>query len=300
MIFCIVGPTASGKSSFGIELAKKTHGAILCGDAFQVYQDLQIGTAKPTIEERALVPHYLFDFVSPSMDYSVMQYQKDLRDVLEKLKQERTLPIIVGGTGLYLRAGLYDYTFQEEPVRLDMSQYEAMDNDTLFSHLQAIDEEEAKKLHPNNRKRVLRAIEIYLSQGKTKTEILQEQKHELLDPETYFIGLKMERSKLYQKIDERVIEMLSNGWIEEVKRLKKTYPLTAHAFQAIGYREIMDYLDGKIEKEEMTALIQKKTRNYAKRQMTFFSHQFPVIWFEHLEEATAFCLEKIQKKGQKE
>ena len=177
MILVLTGPTGSGKTDMAISLAKKLGGAIINADAFQVYRELNIATAKPSEAQRLEVPHFLFDFVPISSSYSVYEYQADLRATIADLQEIHKPIIIAGGTGLYIRAGLYDYSFPEEKV-VDLSVYEKMDEDTLYAALQKMDPEEAKTIHPHNRIRVLRAIKVYLSSGKKKSEIKAEQKHQ--------------------------------------------------------------------------------------------------------------------------
>ena len=289
MIFVIAGPTCSGKSSLAIRLATAIDGEIINGDAFQVYKELNIGTAKPSIEERKKVKHHLFDFISPCREYNVKDYQDDVRKVINELINQNKNIIIVGGTGLYQKAALYDFDFSEELEKVDMSDLSEMSNDELYDYLKSIDEESTKIIHQNNRKRVLRAIEIYRSSGKTKSEIIQAQTHKLIY-DTRFIGLNINREVLYQKINERVDKMISDGLLEEVKNLKNNYDVSKHAFQAIGYKELIDYLDEKTNLEDAIELIKKHSRNYAKRQMTYFKNQLPMIWFDNVEDAYDYVM----------
>lgn len=292
MIFVILGPTCSGKSSLAIRLASVIDAEIINGDAFQVYEDFNIGTAKPTKEEMGLVKHHLFDFVSPNRNYNVCDYQKDIREIIARLEQNHKHIIIVGGTGMYQKAALYDFTFAEEKS-VDMSEFLVKTDEELYEYLKQIDYESSLNIHPNNRKRVLRAIEIYLGSGVSKSEIESKQKHHLLYDVT-FVGLNIERAKLYELIDARVDKMFEMGLVEEVKSLKEKYPLDAHAFQAIGYKELLDYFDNKISLEEAKELIKKHSRNYAKRQMTYFKHQLPVEWFDDNSQALEYMKKKVK------
>lgn len=277
MILVLTGPTASGKSKIAISLARKLNGVVINADAFQVYQELNIATAKPTPEERAMVPHLLFDFVPLDHDYSVAEYQLDLRRTLQEVEKEGKVAIIAGGTGLYLRAGLYDYSFEEEPTKIDMSSYDSLSDQELYDKLVDIDPDAAKAIHPNNRIRVRRAIEIYLTTGKKKSDIEKEQRHEPLF-DVRFFALEKERAPLYQRVEQRVEEMFEEGLVEEDLALIQKYGRTPHAFQAIGVKELLPYLDGVKSLEECKEDIKLATRHYVKRQETFFRHQFPVVW----------------------
>jgi tRNA dimethylallyltransferase len=283
MIFVIVGPTGSGKSALAERLAATLGGAIVNGDAFQVYQEFNIGTAKPSLEERAKCPHYLFDFISPDRDYDVKTYQMDLRATLDFLIKKQQPIILVGGTGLYIKAGLYDYEFaDEQPVNLD--DLSSLDDLALHTYLKSLDPAESLKIHPHNRKRVLRAIAICRSSGTSKTNLLATQRHQLLY-DAAFIGLDPHRESLYRSIDHRVEEMFEKGLAEEAAYLTKKYEVRRHAFLGIGYKEMLAFFSGQLTLVETKEKIKKDSRNYAKRQMTFFRHQLPVKWFENADMA---------------
>ena len=283
MILVLTGPTGSGKTDMAISLAKKLGGAIINADAFQVYRELNIATAKPSEVQRLEVPHFLFDFVPIPSSYSVYEYQADLRATIADLQEIHKPIIIAGGTGLYIRAGLYDYSFPEEKV-VDLSVYEKMDEDTLYAALQKMDPEEAKTIHPHNRIRVLRAIKVYLSSGKKKSEIKAEQKHQPIYDDVYFFGLNAERAPLYERVNQRVEEMFKAGLVEENRALYEKYGETPRAFQAIGVKELFPYFRGEKNLEECKEEIQKNTRHYVKRQETFFRHQFDIHWITREEE----------------
>lgn len=283
MILVLTGPTGSGKTDMAISLAKKLSGAIINADAFQVYRELNIATAKPSEAQRLEVPHFLFDFVPIPSSYSVYEYQADLRATIADLQEIHKPIIIAGGTGLYIRAGLYDYSFPEEKV-VDLSVYEKMDEDTLYAALQKMDPEEAKTIHPHNRIRVLRAIKVYLSSGKKKSEIKAEQKHQPIYDDVYFFGLNAERAPLYERVNQRVEEMFKAGLVEENRALYEKYGETPRAFQAIGVKELFPYFRGEKNLEECKKEIQKNTRHYVKRQETFFRHQFDIHWITREEE----------------
>ncbi len=293
MIIVIAGPTCSGKSSLAIKLAQVLNAEIINGDAFQVYKYFDIGTAKPTLKERALVPHHLFDFVDPNTNFNVKDYQELARKTIADLENKKKNIIIVGGTGLYQKATLYDFSFDDEDNHADMSDLVSLTNEELYEELKKIDEESTKTIHVNNRKRVLRAIEIYRLHGKTKTSIIDSQEHKLLY-DVMFIGLNVEREKLYNDINNRVDEMIKDGLVEEVTNLKSKYPASIHAFQAIGYKELLAYLDHKLTLNEAIELIKKNSRNYAKRQMTYFKNQLPMKWFDNADKAYNYVIENMK------
>lgn len=293
MIIVIAGPTCSGKSSLAIKLAQVLNAEIINGDAFQVYKYFDIGTAKPTLKERALVPHHLFDFVDPNTNFNVKDYQELARKTIADLENKKKNIVIVGGTGLYQKATLYDFSFDDEYNHADMSDLVSLTNEELYEELKKIDEESTKTIHVNNRKRVLRAIEIYRLHGKTKTSIIDSQEHKLLY-DVMFIGLNVEREKLYNDINNRVDEMIKDGLVEEVTNLKSKYLASIHAFQAIGYKELLAYLDHKLTLNEAIELIKKNSRNYAKRQMTYFKNQLPMKWFDNADKAYNYVIENMK------
>lgn len=272
MIIVLTGPTGSGKSDLAIKLANKINGAIINADAFQVYKELNIASAKPSIEDRSKAPHYLFDFLEINSDYDIYSYQKDLRKTIAELEGRYPYLIIAGGTGLYIRSGLYDYELANSD-HVDMSEYETLSNDDLYSKLLEIDPVSASKIHKNNRRRVMRAIEIYLSTGERKSDIESSQKHSPIYPVRFF-GLSKEREEVYRSCDARVEKMFAQGLLEENRSLFEKYGYTPHAFQAIGVKETIPYFKGEASLEETKELIKLNTRHYVKRQLTFFTHQF--------------------------
>lgn len=262
MIIAITGPTGVGKTKMSIELAKKYHGIIVNCDAMQVYKEMNIGTAKINEEEKEGIPHYLFDIVSPEVNYTVYDYQKEARKIIEENK-DKTL-IFVGGTGLYLKAALYDYRFpKENKSRL----YEDLDDETLYKL--CLEKDKKCSIHPHNRRRLLRFLQ--------KEEItLGEPK--LLYP-TLFIGLTTERSHLYEIINKRVDTMFEMGLLKEARELFQKYTDSKALNTAIGYKELKVYFNQESTLEETKELIKKNSRHYAKRQYTFFNHQLPIQWF---------------------
>ena len=271
-----------GKSETALEVAKVFNAEIINGDAFQCYKEMDIGVAKPPKEYFEQVPHHLFSFINVDQDYSIADYQKNLRNKIDEILSKGKNVIIVGGSGLYIRSALYDYTFSEQP-KIDMSKYEKLTNEELHDELKKIDPEQAKIIHMNNRKRVLRAIEIFLAEGKTKSEIIDSQEHKLVYDAKFFVR-DMERDELYSLINKRVDIMVNNGLLNEVRYLVSKYGASCKSLQAIGYKELIPALSGKCSVSEAIELVKKNSRNYAKRQVTFIKHQFPVIFYKNTED----------------
>ena len=279
MIIVITGPTCMGKSETALEIAKVFNAEVVNGDAFQCYKEMEIGVAKPPKEYFDVVPHHLFSFVNVDQDYSIADYQKDLRRTVDEIVSRGKNVVIVGGSGLYIRSSLYDYEFKEQP-KFDMSKYESMSNSELHDELQRIDPKQAEIIHENNRKRVLRAIEIYLTQGKTKTEVIESQEHKLVYDARFFVR-EMDRDELYSAINKRVDKMVELGLLEEVRSLVNKYGETCKSLQAIGYKELIPVLKNEAKLEDAIEQIKKNSRNYAKRQVTYMKHQFPVIFYKN-------------------
>ncbi len=268
-VIVITGPTGVGKTKFSIELAKELNTEIINGDAYQIYKYMNIGTAKPTEAEKQDIPHHLMDFLDPSESFSICDYQKLVRDKIEEFHNKKMIPIITGGSGLYIDSVLYDYRFTEDARNIeDEKKYDHLSNDELHNILKTLNPESADKIHPNNRKRVLRAIE--LAESGTNNEDRNQKHNKMYD--FLLIFLNDDREVLYERINNRVDEMITNGLLEEVKSL---YPdkLSNQAVKAIGYQEIYDYLDNKISLEEAINLIKQHSRNYAKRQMTWYRNR---------------------------
>lgn len=278
MIIVITGPTCLGKSETAVKIAEIFNAEIVNGDAFQCYKELNIGVAKPGKELLGIVPHHLYSFIEANHDYSIAEYQKNIREKIAELLKKNKNIIIVGGSGLYIRSALYDYEFQEQKT-VDMSKYLKMSDRDLHDELRKIDPLEAEKIHVNNRKRVLRAIEIYLSSGESKSNLISKQEHKLLYDAKFFVR-EMPREELYARINRRVDEMINKGLVNEVKTLLDKYGDKPHSLQAIGYKELIDYFNGKIALDDAIELIKKNTRNYAKRQITYIRHQFPVEFYK--------------------
>ena len=281
-VIVIVGPTGVGKTKMGVALAKYFNGEVISGDSMQIYKTMDIGTAKVTAEEMEGVRHHLIDIKEPTESYSVKDFQDEVRLKIKEISSRGKLPIIVGGTGLYIKAALYDYEFGESQMDHQeyITKYQNYPNEQLYDLLLKIDEVSAKELHPNNRQRVLRAIAIYESTGVKKSETLAKQNHELIY-DAKFIGLTLNRDVLYDRINQRVDLMMKMGLLQEIDELmKKNYSSSLQSMKAIGYKEWFAYYQGSQSLEETLELIKKNSRNYAKRQYTWFNNQLPVKWFE--------------------
>ncbi len=283
MIYVVMGPTCSGKTEVANAIMDKLGCEAINFDAFQIYKDMNVGTSKLEQSDPHYVKYHLLDIVPPSESFSVMQFQKLAREEISKVLSKNKDVVLVGGTGLYLRATIYDYEFEVEEAR-DDSDLEKLDNHTLYEMLQKLDYEASLKIHENNRKRLLRAVSMIRSSELTKSERINSQKHEIIYPEIKLLFLSPNRDILYEKINSRVIDMVNNGLVDEVKSLLEKYDLSITARQGIGYKEIIDFLHGNCSLDDAIALIQKRTRNYAKRQVTFFKNQFEYELFETKEE----------------
>ena len=279
-VIAIVGPTAVGKTALSIQLAKAFNGEIINGDSMQVYRDLHIGTAKITNEEMEDVPHHLLDIKSPTESFSVAEYQKLVRDKIEEITARGKLPIIVGGTGLYIQSVLYDFRFTEQPTRdeIRIAELESLKPPELFERLQLLDPEAAKDIHPNNVQRVIRAIERVELTGKQKNDIEQNQGQKEIYHH-YIIGLSIDREQLYDRINNRVDIMLEKGLMEEVKSLHKKGIRDVQAIQAIGYKELYGYLDGITSFADAIDQLKQNSRRYAKRQLTYFRNKMDIHWY---------------------
>lgn len=284
MIYVIMGPTCSGKTELANYLIDRLNCEAINFDAFQIYKDMNIGTAKLAKDDPHYCKYHLLDIKSPEESFSVKEYQDLCRKELDKLLSKDKDVVLVGGTGLYVRAALFDYQFEDEEVPVD-DDLNDFTNEELHALLTKIDPLESEKIHVNNRKRLLRAISLIRHANKSKSDILSNQQHKPIYKDIRFIYISPNREKLYNDIDKRVLFMLENGLIDEVKSLLNKYKLSLTASQGIGYKEVIDYLQNKIKYEDCVALIQKRTRNYAKRQVTFFKNQFESETYTSIEEA---------------
>lgn len=288
-VIVLCGPTASGKTSLSIELAKRINGEIISCDSMQIYKDMDIGTAKPTEQEKQGIKHYLLDFLSPEVRYSVADYKKDAEKAIEEILKKRKVPIIVGGTGLYINSLIHNIEYKDSKIDIDyrnklekMVVEKGLEN--LYEMAQKIDPEAMKNISHNDKKRIMRVLEIYNETGKTKTELEIESRKNGPKYNYIVFALDMDRDKLYERINKRVDIMLKNGLIHEVEKLINTYKIMPTAMQGLGYKEVVEYLNGNCTEEEMVEKIKMETRRYAKRQLTWFRKNKETIWLNGLEE----------------
>lgn len=284
-ILCVVGPTASGKTAYAIELARENNGEIVSCDSMQIYKYMNIGTAKATAEERAEVPHHMIDFVDPNRDYSVADFVTDARACIAEILSRGKMPVLCGGTGLYIDSVLKSVEFspqkRDDKLRDELWKKAEQDGaESVYEILKELDPIEADKVHYNNVKRVIRAIEICKTTGMTKTEAdrLSIGKP-MYNPTIY--GLSMPREKLYERIDRRVDVMVEQGLEGEVRQLLNMgIRRDSTAMQAIGYKELVRYIDGLCDFETAIEDIKRESRRYAKRQLTWFRRNPDIIWTE--------------------
>ncbi|WP_175989111.1 tRNA (adenosine(37)-N6)-dimethylallyltransferase MiaA [Bacillus sp. Marseille-Q1617] len=287
-LIVLIGPTAVGKTKTSIHLANTFNAEIISGDSMQIYKGMDIGTAKITEKEMAGVPHHLIDIRDPMEPFSAAEFQQLVRGKISEIHSRGKMPMIVGGTGLYIQSVIFDYQFTEAPgdaeYRFSLEK-EVKENGIapLYDDLRRIDPEAARNIHPNNTRRVIRALEIYHCTGKTMTDYQVGQSHELLY-DTALIGLNMDREKLYDRINRRVDLMLDEGLLEEVKTLFDLGVREVQSVQAIGYKEIYEYLEGNISLERAIEDLKQNSRRYAKRQLTWFRNKMDVNWFDVTDE----------------
>ena len=284
-VIVICGPTASGKTALSIELAQKINGEIISSDSMQIYKDMYIGTAKPTKEEMQNIKHYLIDFVEPNQRYSVAEFKKDAEKAIEEILQKGKTPIVVGGTGLYVDSLIYGIEYQDiefdEKYRKQLEErVEKEGLETLYNEAKNIDSQAVEKISTNDQKRILRILEIYKATGKNKTEQEIESRKNGVKYDYKVFAINIDREKLYERINKRVDIMIESGLVEEVESLLKKYNEFPTAMQGLGYKEVVEYLQGKLSKEEMIEKIKRETRRYAKRQLTWFRKNKQTIWIQ--------------------
>lgn len=280
-VIAVVGPTASGKTAYSIELAEKIGGEIISADSRLVYKGLDIGTAKPTVAERKGIPHYMIDIVEPEVEYSAGLYVKEARKCIDDILSRGKIPIIAGGTGLYFRILLEQYDLPEVPPNYQLrEELKKLDSTELHSILRDLDSEAADKIYENDKKKLIRYIEIIKSTGKKISE-----SRGISEPEfdVEWIGCNFPRDILYERINKRVDMMIENGLIEETKQLLNKHGRINNLLYTIGYQEIIAYLDGEMTLEEASALLKQNSRRYAKRQLTWFRKNENIKWNHYPE-----------------
>lgn len=289
-VIAIVGPTASGKTALSIKLAKKYNGEIINGDSMQVYRGLDIGTAKITEEEMEGVPHHLLSFKEPTEAFSVADYQRLVRTKIAEIRAREKLPIIVGGSGLYVQAVLYDFQFTEEQVdevarKAYYEELEKLGPEAMHAKLRKLDPQTAESIHPNNTRRVIRALEMIELSGVSKaSEAHNRGEIPLYNHVVLGLGQNMSREELYDRINHRVDVMMDNGLLEEVKGLWQQNIRGVQSIQAIGYKELYDYLDGKCSLDEALESLKQNSRRYAKRQLTYFRNKMDIYFISNGEQ----------------
>ena len=270
MVIVVLGPTAVGKTKMSVELAKLLNGEIINVDSTQIYKNLDIATAKIKEKEKEGIPHHLFDIKNIKEDYTVYDYQKDCRNKIDEILNKNKTPILVGGTGLYIKAALYDYKFNDEVS----NQFEDLTNEEIYNKLKELDEN--IDIHINNRKRLVRALNYCLNNN---LKFSEKEKTDKLLYDTIFIGLTTERNILYDRINKRVDVMVKDGLLEEAKKIYDSNIRTKAVMTPIGYKELFPYFENKKSLEECLELIKQNSRKYAKRQYTWFNNQMDVFWF---------------------
>ena len=282
-ILCVVGPTASGKTDYAVELALKCGGEVVSCDSMQIYKHMDIGTAKPTADGMKGVKHHMIDIIEPNESFSVARFSEMARECIDDILLRGKMPVLCGGTGLYFDSTINNINFiqmdtDEEYRKYLESAAKEFGNEYVYKILKRVDEESAESIHPNNLKRVIRALEIYKTTGKKKSELDKEQLSEpLYEPE--ITGLMRDREVLYDRINKRVDIMMEKGLVEEVSELiKMGIDTEATSMQAIGYKEIIEYLDGKTSLSDAVDKIKRESRRYAKRQLTWFKRNEKIHW----------------------
>lgn len=304
LVIVIVGPTAVGKSKLAVELASIINGEIISADSMQIYKDMEIGTAKLTKDEMIsnnglFIKHHLIDIIDPKDNFSVADYQKLARATIKNIQKKGKKPILVGGTGLYINAVIYDYEFENLTVDINLrnklqNEVKEYGSEYIYNKLVKIDPASANKIHPNNIKRIVRALEYYYKTGKLISDNDNKNKNYF---NSYIIGLYCKRSLLYENINKRVDKMLQNGLVNEVKKLLyKNVDVKSTSMQGLGYKEIAEYIQGKLSYNDAVEVIKRDTRRYAKRQLTWFRKDNRVNWIEIGNNSNIVFLAKEIKK----
>ena len=286
-LLVILGPTAVGKSEIAISLAKKINGEIISADSMQLYQGMNLGTAKPSLLEQKLVPHHLIDLLKPDVPFNVFGYAREAEKVIKEIHQRKKVPILVGGSGLYIRA-VVDGLFENPEINLSkkssfLKRVNGASTEELYSELKKVDQQASQKIHHNDRRRIKRALELFYTTG-IPISVLQRKKP--AKPfQTLFIGITRERKELYYRINKRVEEIFAQGFVEEVKMLLENgYTKNLNSMQAIGYQEVIAYLNNERSLTETMELIKRNTRRYAKRQLSWFRHDKRICWVNLTDE----------------
>ncbi len=288
LVVSVVGPTAVGKSRLGVEIAKQFSGEVISGDSMQIYRGMDIGTAKVTTKEMEEIPHHMIDIKNPQESFSVAEFQEKVQSLIVEITERGHLPVLVGGTGLYIQATLFNFNFSNQPKdeevykRLE-EEMESEGSEAMYARLVKIDPSQAAKIHPNNERRVLRALEVHEATGKTMSEY-QDQQVEDAGFRPIVIGLEMDREQLYKRINLRVDQMMKEGLLAEAEAFYRDGLEGSQSMKAIGYKEFIPYLKGEYSLDRAVELLKRNSRRYAKRQYTYFRNKMQVQWYEVSEE----------------
>ncbi len=282
LVFC--GPTGSGKTSLALSLAERYPLEIISADSRQVYRQMDIGTAKATVVEQAIASHHMIDLIDPDQEFSVAEFVDQARPLIEEVTARGNLPCIVGGTGLYIRAllgGLADLPSSDPVLRSELHQREeSCGAGTLYRELQQVDPLAAQEIHPNNIIRIVRALEVYMLSGRRMSDLKAEHRFSKQPYRVVKFAPYFSRDELYRRINQRTEQMIDSGFVDEVRKLVDQYSFSLKSLQTLGYREVLRFLKNEITADEMVADIQKHTRQYAKRQLTWFSKESDIIWVD--------------------
>lgn len=295
----ILGPTGVGKTALSLGLAKALNGEIISCDSMQIYKYMDIGSDKILSHQQEGIRHHMLDLVYPDEDFTVSDYKNISEEIISNLNSENKLPLLVGGTGLYINSLVYKLNFTKVEANQELrdeleEEAKEMGNEYVHSKLKKVDPESAERIHPNDLKRVIRALEIYKESGKTMAEYNKNFRQPNLKYDLYMVGLTMDRTKLYERINKRVDLMIEDGLLNEVSSLlEKGYTQDMVSMQGIGYKELIEYLEGNISLEESVELIKQKSRNYAKRQLTWFRRDERINWYNKDNFESDKDLEKI-------
>ena len=281
-LLILVGPTAVGKTDLSLSLAEEINAEIISADSMQIYKGMDIGTAKPTREERARVPHHLIDIEHPRYEFSVGEYLRRAEEVIEDIKKRGKVPLVVGGTGLYVRAlteGIFEGPPADWVLREELLERERSEPGSLYRELERVDPEAARKIHPSDVRRTVRALEVYYKEGTPISAIHREHRSGVTRRPARTVGLRRARPELYKRIEARVDAMMAEGFLEEVVALKgRGCTRGMVSMQALGYKQFMAHLDGEVTLDEAVRLIKRDTKRYAKRQFTWFNADKSVRW----------------------
>lgn len=299
LLAVIVGPTAVGKTETAIQAAQQINAEIISADSMQIYRYMDIGTAKPTLEERKGIIHHMIDIINPDEEFSAADFQNEAKLHIQDIYKRHKIPLLTGGTGFYINSVCYNYTFskaeKDDAFRQELQRKaQQYGNDYLYKKLEKLDSAAAKKIHPNNLRRVIRALEVCIKTGKPFSYYEAKTKKQQSQYDLLIYGLTRPRDELYRCIDERVLSMLDHGLVAEVQKLLEVgYSRDLNPMQGLGYRQIIDYLDGKITLDEAARLIARDTRHYAKRQYTWFLRDSNIRWFDVSKEGKQKIISNI-------